>query len=274
MDLRGGGATSNNAPQTILRYCNSSESVSSCSGDFLKHLHRRFFNPAFTMAEVLITLGIIGIVAAMTLPTVINNIRDKQFKSMFKKQYSVMSQALQMLYAEDQTPQEFSDWREMPYYVCRLGEYLNAIQSGLKCAEMAESGDYQNFEGHRNTKVSWHKNGEWYNRKKEPQFLNEGYMFMTYYLADGAWVNFNATRTIFVDVNGRQKPNTIGRDIFYFYLPPNSGNNLTFFNPNNGNLNVNGSSGAAYWATINRENYKEDCESGSGWGCSPVYILD
>lgn len=45
---------------------------------------------AFTMAEVLITLGIIGIVAAMTLPTVINNIQDKQFRTMFKKQFSII----------------------------------------------------------------------------------------------------------------------------------------------------------------------------------------
>ena len=33
---------------------------------------------AFTMAEVLITIGIIGLVAAMTLPTVINNTRNKR----------------------------------------------------------------------------------------------------------------------------------------------------------------------------------------------------
>ena len=251
MNLGGGGAPANNAPVGVLK-------------SYL----------AFTLAEVLITLGIIGVVAAMTLPTVINDIQDKQFKSMFKKQYSVMSQALQMLYAEEQTPQEFADWREMPYYICKLGKYLNVVQSGLKCSEMAKSGDYQNFESYRNTKVSWHKTGKWYNKKKEPQFLNEGYMYMTYYLPDGAWINFNAARAIFVDVNGAKNPNTIGRDIFYFYLPKNSGNNLTFFESNNANLNVNGSSGATYYVTINRENYKEDCENGSGWGCSPVYILD
>lgn len=35
----------------------------------------------FTMAEVLITLGVIGIVAAMTLPAVINNSRNKQLEA-------------------------------------------------------------------------------------------------------------------------------------------------------------------------------------------------
>ena len=36
---------------------------------------------AFTLAEVLITLGIIGIVAAITIPTLINNVQDAQYKT-------------------------------------------------------------------------------------------------------------------------------------------------------------------------------------------------
>lgn len=49
---------------------------------------------SFTLAEVLITLGIIGIVAAMTLPTVINNSRNKQLEAGLKRSYSVIAQAL------------------------------------------------------------------------------------------------------------------------------------------------------------------------------------
>ena len=40
---------------------------------------------AFTMAEVLITLGIIGAVAAMTLPTLVNNTKNKENVSRLKK---------------------------------------------------------------------------------------------------------------------------------------------------------------------------------------------
>lgn len=54
----------------------------------------------FTMAEVLITLGVIGIVAAMTLPAVINNSRNKQLEAGLKRSYSVISQALDMYQAE------------------------------------------------------------------------------------------------------------------------------------------------------------------------------
>ena len=52
----------------------------------------------FTMAEVLITLGIIGVVAAMTLPSLINNNRNKALEAAFKKNYSVIEQALNMYY--------------------------------------------------------------------------------------------------------------------------------------------------------------------------------
>ena len=40
---------------------------------------------AFTLAEVLITLGIIGVVAAMTIPTLISNTNGAQFKTAYKK---------------------------------------------------------------------------------------------------------------------------------------------------------------------------------------------
>lgn len=55
----------------------------------------------FTLAEVLITLGIIGIVAAMTLPTLIHNYKKQEVESKLKKFYSVMSQAVKMSEVEN-----------------------------------------------------------------------------------------------------------------------------------------------------------------------------
>ena len=49
---------------------------------------------AFTLAEVLITLGIIGVVAAMTMPSLIQNYQKKQTAVKLERFYSIMSQAV------------------------------------------------------------------------------------------------------------------------------------------------------------------------------------
>lgn len=58
---------------------------------------------AFTLAEVLITLGIIGVVAAMTIPTLISNTNGAQFKTAYKKALSTLNQAVLMNIALEDT---------------------------------------------------------------------------------------------------------------------------------------------------------------------------
>ena len=55
----------------------------------------------FTLAEVLITLGIIGVVAAMTMPTLINQTNGAQYKAAYKKALSAISQAITLNVALD-----------------------------------------------------------------------------------------------------------------------------------------------------------------------------
>lgn len=55
----------------------------------------------FTLAEVLITLGIIGVVAAMTMPTLMNATNGAQYKTAYKKALSVISQAVVLNLALD-----------------------------------------------------------------------------------------------------------------------------------------------------------------------------
>ena len=54
----------------------------------------------FTLAEVLITLGIIGVVAAMTIPTLIANTNGAKYRSQFKKTISTLNQAGLMAQAQ------------------------------------------------------------------------------------------------------------------------------------------------------------------------------
>ena len=56
----------------------------------------------FTLAEVLITLGIIGVVAALTLPGLIASYKKKALETRIKKFYSVLNQAYKMKIAQDE----------------------------------------------------------------------------------------------------------------------------------------------------------------------------
>lgn len=54
----------------------------------------------FTLAEVLITLGIIGVVAAMTIPTLIQNTNSTKFSAQFKKTLATLNNAAEMAQAQ------------------------------------------------------------------------------------------------------------------------------------------------------------------------------
>lgn len=63
----------------------------------------------FTLAEVLITLVIIGVIAAMTVPTLMNNTNAQEFRSALKKAISGANQALTMHYAlTSETAQDYT----------------------------------------------------------------------------------------------------------------------------------------------------------------------
>ena len=72
---------------------------------------------AFTLAEVLITLTIIGVVAAITIPSVIANAHQQEFKTGLKKAVAALDQAVQLNIAiENETPYENGD---LFYYLQR-----------------------------------------------------------------------------------------------------------------------------------------------------------
>ena len=64
------------------------------SGGGVQSLTPRF--NAFTLAEILITLGIIGVVAALTVPSLIQNHKKHVIETKLKHVYSIMNQAITM----------------------------------------------------------------------------------------------------------------------------------------------------------------------------------
>ena len=92
---------------------------------------------AFTLAEVLITLMIIGIVAALTIPSVISNYQQQEFKTGLKKAVSVLNEAIQTNIAvEGETPYENNDLftylqRHMSVGEANAGKYDNSSNPEL-----------------------------------------------------------------------------------------------------------------------------------------------
>ena len=76
------------------------------------HLRTEKKQAAFTLAEVLITLGIIGVVAALTLPALLVKTKTSEYSARLKKFYSTMNQTIKMSEL-DNGPCEYWDYEKM-----------------------------------------------------------------------------------------------------------------------------------------------------------------
>ncbi len=166
--------------------------------------------PAFTLAEVLITLGIIGIVAAMTLPSLVGKYQKKVTVERLKKVYTVLSQAVLMSVKDHEAIEywnfELSSQEFMDTY---LKPYFQNIASEITSSDTA-------------------KNSKKYALADGTTF--SGWMFKNPNPANHDITTFYRLE---VDINGEQKPNLAGRDIFYYYIFPIKSN---FFNGGQGNI--------------------------------------
>jgi prepilin-type N-terminal cleavage/methylation domain-containing protein len=171
---------------------------------------------AFTLAEVLITLGIIGIVAAMTIPTLMNNTNEKEHISAWKKDFSVISQAWLTVVNENGGNGTISSNTGADL----SNDYGNALTAKMKVSKicLANSDSALNSE-------CWHKANEFYTLNKQAINGNYSTLFSAI-LNDGTFIvvggtanpcNDNSSQCFFagIDVNGAKKTNIQGKDIFY-----------------------------------------------------------
>lgn len=200
MNFRGGGAPAFNAPQGF-------EVCAEVKNSALNQISKT----AFTLAEVLITLGIIGIVAAMTLPNLIGNYQKKQTATQLKKVYSLIQQAVRHAEADyenieywnfDLTADQFKDTYIKPYFKV-VKEYKSGEFPGGKTIYCRDG--KSNCTGY---------SGFSHNPKL---ILADGTLLSVESLKPQKMVN------IVVDLNGFKKPNRYGRDVFFFTIQPKSG---------------------------------------------------
>ena len=159
---------------------------------------------AFTLAETLIGLGLIAIIATMTIPPLLNTTQDAEYKTAYAKAYSVLGQALLRANTENALVSATGT-----YDTKHLDNY-KAIMSYFNPQKICYSGD---------NSECWNRNGEEYNSTS----YSNGYPALDDLAildASGmSWAQYaKYVQMIFVDTNGLKKPNQFGKDRFVFVL--------------------------------------------------------
>ena len=184
---------------------------------------------AFTLAEVLITLGIIGIVAAMTVPTLVANYKGNVLQTQTKKAYSILSQALQqMQYDTGQIPNHANYGSEQGVNETGGGKFMDTFRPyflsfGNCKTRGCVTQSYTDDEGQLQSMMT--KTYRNYNNSNyvSTGLFDDGQMVMS----DGMFLmveNYTSDILLTIDVNGvNNKPNRWGHDLFTFQIEEQSG---------------------------------------------------
>ena len=181
---------------------------------------------AFTLAEVLITLGVIGVVAAMTLPVLINKYRERQYVVGLKKAVAIIDNAYRLAIYENGGSNDFG-YLEAEYVPLPPEEGTGVYD---KNASQNSEILLQNFSKHlKIIKDCGKDRGEECFPKtiKSPfsdqtwdLITKQGYARRFVVLSDGMSIGLNKSY-VYIDVNGLKNPNTVGIDIFQIALNKN-----------------------------------------------------
>ncbi len=186
---------------------------------------------AFTLAEVLITLGVIGVVSAVTLPTLIKNYQKQETVNRLKETYSILYQAVRM----SETENELLETWEIPNtnfnanaYTYGKAFFEQYLKPYIKVAK----------------ECKYLSNECWADEYIRPNGIVDNDYFSasinkTYglVLANGSVIGFYPRGTfceIYIDLNGKKGPNKIGKDAFDIMIAKTS------VNISYGNINKSG----------------------------------
>ena len=162
----------------------------------------------FTLAEILITLGIIGVVAALTMPVLINNIQDKDLESRYNKAKNMLTNGYKLMTVKEDMESPYDlflsvcgDEPCLSKYHNKYFKILKDSQNGLSLDNLAEEYSIKGQEDKSSFKWS----------DVEYAFTtNDGFIYGLIPDDD------NQTFSIVTDVNNKNKPNTVKRDLYKF----------------------------------------------------------
>ena len=173
----------------------------------------------FTLAEVLVTLGIIGVVSAMTVPTLMQNYQKKSYVTQLHKFYNELSQALTQYQADKNAVNlkeaGFTSQESLNNFVKKYFKVVAECQDD-KTPCFADS--YKKLNG---IELNFGSNGDIFT-------LASGQTVKVTY-ADGTYKDI---AVFSIDINGQKGPNIQGRDLFQLFLyDTNNGWYLDDLNP-------------------------------------------
>ena len=171
---------------------------------------------AFTLAEVLITLGIIGVVAAITMPILIGNYQKKVIQTALKKTNSELAQAVNMLMFENGNTLAG---------LCTTNKdhdcFAEKLAQQLKINKLCHSNNSDNDN-------CWSYTGLFSGAKNRPHIiLADGRLLQIYHTDAKCSEMINHSQykdktlicaSTYVDINGLKSPNELGKDIFAFVI--------------------------------------------------------
>ncbi len=166
-------------------------------------------NKAFTLAEVLITLGIIGVVAAMTIPALMSKYRKVVYTARLKKMVSIMDTMLFNIYED-------------------TGSVSDAFKECHDLHTPAGTEGYECFENmiikYAPIKGSVHLSNERLGGGEKASKYGHAFFYHRLYLPDGSVIAIHIINKDYViygfDVNGDRGPNKAGVDLFNVHYYP------------------------------------------------------
>lgn len=162
---------------------------------------------AFTLAEIMIVLGIVGIIAEITIPTLVQNVQEQAFKSAWKENFSILSQVATNARADEGQIDDLALFD----YIINYTKYTKyeptpsaANFSNKKCADGSQLKIAP-------TAIAVNKGGRYI------ELLNGAKVYDAFSLGneyDCTGTYKGVMQSIIVDVNGDKSPNILGKDIF------------------------------------------------------------
>ena len=171
----------------------------------MKHYYVK--TKGFTLAEVLVTLGIIGVVSAMTVPTLMQNYQKKSYVTQLHKVYNEFSQAaLQVVTDRNAVNLREAGINSEDTAAAFVQNYFKIVQDCGKDADpcFPSYGEYRKISGTNFTR--------WLGKRHF--VLASGASIATYFRNDSD----DLVMELWVDTNGKKGPNIAGRDFFVLYL--------------------------------------------------------